>query len=244
MSNDLVITIMAAGEGKRMNSTLPKVLHMFKEKPMLVRIIETSLSLNPEKIIVITGKHDILIKKTLELYLNTSKIIFVNQTDPKGTGDAIKYCLPFYETGNKVLILNGDMPLINEKLLQRFIANDNKASILVAKFENSKGYGRIVYNELGDFAEIVEEKDCSDEQRNIQIINSGVYFIDGDLLQQFIPMIKSDNVQNEYYLTDIVKLIKQNTPFSVKTYLLDESENKYISGVNTAEELAHLENIA
>jgi UDP-N-acetylglucosamine diphosphorylase/glucosamine-1-phosphate N-acetyltransferase len=235
---------MAAGEGKRMNSTLPKVLHMFKEKPMLVRIIETSLSLNPEKIIVITGKHDILIKKTLELYLNTSKIIFVNQTDPKGTGDAIKHCLPFYETGNKVLILNGDMPLINEKLLKRFISNDSKSSILVAKFENPKGYGRIVYNELSDFVEIVEEKDCSDEQRNIKIINSGVYFIYGNLLQLFIPMIKNNNIQNEYYLTDIVKLIKQNTDFSVKTHLLDESENKYISGVNTAEELVHLENIA
>jgi len=244
MSHGLVITIMAAGEGKRMNSTLPKVLHMFKEKPMLVRIIETSLSLNPEKIIVITGKHDILIKKTLELYLNTSKLIFVNQTDPKGTGDAIKCCLPFYEPGNKVLILNGDMPLINENLLKRFISNDSKASILVAKFENSKGYGRIVYNEVGDFAEIIEEKDCSDEQRNIKIINSGVYFIDGDLLQLFIPMIKNNNFQNEYYLTDIVKLIKQNTEFSVKTHLLEESENKYISGVNTAEELVHLEKIA
>lgn len=244
MLNGLVITIMAAGEGKRMNSTIPKVLHMFKEKPMLVRIIETALSLNPEKIIVITGKHDALIKKTLEIYINISKIIFVNQTIPKGTGDAIKYCLPFYEKNNRVLILNGDMPLINGKFLQKFIDNDQTASILVAKFDNAKGYGRIIYNEAGDFAEIVEEKDCSDEQRNIKIINSGVYFIDGDLLQQFIPMIKDDNVQHEYYLTDIVKLIIQNTNFSVKTYLLDESENKYISGVNTPEELINLESIA
>jgi UDP-N-acetylglucosamine diphosphorylase/glucosamine-1-phosphate N-acetyltransferase len=241
MRDNLVITILAAGEGKRMMSNIPKVLHLFDGKPMLARIIETSLLLNPKKIQVITGKHDELIKKTLREYLDTTSLQFVNQSIPLGTGDAIKCCLPFYDDGVRVLILNGDMPLINNTILENFIENDYAASILVAKFENATGYGRIIYDDVDEFIGIVEEKDCTDEERNIKIINSGLYLIDGDLLREFVPKITNDNAQKEYYLTDIVKLMKNGRNVSVKTHLLKEEENKYISGVNTPEELKNLE---
>jgi UDP-N-acetylglucosamine diphosphorylase/glucosamine-1-phosphate N-acetyltransferase len=241
MSNKLIITILAAGEGKRMNSDIPKVLHMFKDKPMLARIVQSASSLNPQKIIIVTGKHHILIRDTLTRYIDINSVHFVNQQVPNGTGDAIKTCLPLYHGDSLSLILNGDMPLINKTLLEKFIENSYQANILVAKFENPTGYGRIVYDSNREFTEIVEEKDCTEEQRKINVINSGIYLIDSKLLKKYVPMIDNNNAQKEYYLTDIVKLIKQNTDISIDTYLIEKDENKFISGVNTQLELTKLE---
>ena len=242
MENNLVITILAAGEGKRMNSSLPKVLHLFHGKPMLIRIINTALTLCPEKIIIVTGKYDKLIRETVSEYINTRthRIEFVLQENPQGTGDAIKQCLRHYLPGEKILILNGDMPLITKNILETFIDQSEDACILVAKFENPFGYGRIVYDSAGDFIKIVEEKDCSEVERQIQIVNSGLYLINSDILHAFIPLIDNNNTQKEYYLTDIVKLIKMDSRFNINTYLIDEMDNKNISGVNTQDELKNL----
>jgi len=244
MCDNLIITILAAGDGKRMNSVIPKVLHLFNNKPMLVRIIETALSLNPHKIFIITGKHDKLIRDTLIKYIDINKVWFVNQSEPIGTGNAIKICLPLYEYNSQVLILNGDMPLITKTILGKFIDTSSQAKILVAKFEEATGYGRIMYNEKHELDEIVEEKDCTNEQRKVNIINSGIYLINSILLKKFVPLIENNNAQSEYYLTDIVKLIKKNTDIPIDTYLIDENENKYISGINTPTELANLELLA
>jgi UDP-N-acetylglucosamine diphosphorylase/glucosamine-1-phosphate N-acetyltransferase len=243
---NLTITILAAGEGKRMRSSIPKVLHLFQGKPMLVRIIETSKELHAKKIIIITGKHDVLIKETISKYMDIDiidNIVFIQQGSPSGTGDAIKSCLPIYNKDDKVLILNGDMPLINKEILKKFIdASPYDMNILVARFPNPTGYGRIVYNEKNEFIEIVEEKDCSPEQKKVDIINSGLYYINADLLLKYIPMIDNNNSQKEYYLTDIVKIIKHNEEININTFLICQDENKYISGVNTLEELEILEN--
>lgn len=245
--DNLVITILAAGEGKRMKSDIPKVLHLFNGKPMLVRIVETTLLLNPTKIIIITGKFHELIKKTLSHYFDvTNDIIeFVMQKLPQGTGDAIHCCLSCYEKEDKVLILNGDMPLINKEVLQKFIQNsyNNKSdiNILVARLPNPHGYGRIIYNESCEFTQIVEEKDCNEEQRKVDIVNSGLYFITGEMLKLYIPFIENENAQKEYYLTDIVKIVKNKTKKQINTYLISEKENSIISGVNTPEELFKLE---
>ena len=236
--SDLVVTILAAGEGKRMNSNIPKVLHLFHNKPMLVNVIETSMSLLPKRIIVITGKYDELIKNTLSKYINIENIQFVIQKQPLGTGDAIKNCLPLYNDNEKILILNGDMPNITKELLKKFIDRNYPFVVLVAKLANPSGYGRIVYNN-NIFMEIVEEKDCTEIQRTINIINSGLYLINSELLQQYVPIITNKNMQKEYYLTDIVKLAKQH--MNIKTFLINENENKYIQGVNTQEELRLLE---
>jgi len=239
----LTITILAAGEGKRMRSSIPKVLHLFRGKPMLVRIIETAIELKANKIIIITGKYDELIRDTIKKYMenNIDNLIFVRQSSPLGTGDAIKSCLYAYTEEDKVLILNGDMPLINKNILQKFINNDEQMSILVAKFSNPHGYGRIILDKDGEFIEIVEEKDCSEKEKKIDIINSGLYYVDAKLLIKYVPMIENNNTQKEYYLTDIVKIVKKNEAISIKTYLLDEDDNIYICGINTPEELAALE---
>ena len=131
----LTLTIMAAGEGKRMKSPIPKVLHLFYEKPFLIRILLECYKLSPNKIIIITGKYDELIKDTIRNYFLSNnmcgfdKIIFVKQSEPLGTGNAIYSTLPFYESNENVLILNGDMPLISYNVLNYFIKD---------KYENKK----------------------------------------------------------------------------------------------------------
>jgi UDP-N-acetylglucosamine diphosphorylase/glucosamine-1-phosphate N-acetyltransferase len=244
-SSNLVVCILAGGEGKRMRSDIPKVLHLFHEKPMLVRIIETVRELNPAKIIIITGRFHTLIIQTLSKYMDVFGLHFVKQPEPLGTGNAIKCCLDEFDKNANVLILNGDMPLITSNILSNFIDGSNgSCSILSAKFENPHGYGRIVYeknieyNSNTDiFSGIVEERDCTEEQKKINIINTGIYYIKGYLLKTFVPLISNNNSQKEYYLTDIVKLIKINSWTIIDTVLLNESNNRFISGVNTPEEM-------
>jgi bifunctional N-acetylglucosamine-1-phosphate-uridyltransferase/glucosamine-1-phosphate-acetyltransferase GlmU-like protein len=177
------------------------------------------------------------------LDINNSIIEFVIQKIPQGTGDAIRCCLSCYDKGDKVLILNGDMPLINKEVLEKFIIDSSffDMSILVARLTNPYGYGRIIFNKEGEFTQIIEEKDCNEEQKKMNIVNSGLYFITSEILQLYIPFIENINAQKEYYLTDIVKIVKDNKKTQIHTYLIDEKENSIISGVNTPEELFKLE---
>lgn len=237
---NLVVTILAAGEGKRMKSDLPKVLHLCKGKPMLVRIIETALQLSPSKLIVVTGKYHELIKETISKYLNIESIQFIQQRLPIGTGYAVYQCVTAYDPGENVLILNGDMPLIQGELLNKVIKNTSNAKIVVAKLADPTGYGRIIYNNDGEFIDIVEEKDCDTEQKHIDIVNVGIYIINSMLLKKYIPKIRNQNAQGEYYLTDIVKILKAEN-INIDTHLIDESENKLVLGVNTQEELGFLD---
>jgi len=119
----LVVIILAAGNGTRMNSPLPKVLHSICGRPMIVRIVETALQLSPKKIVLVTGKHDQLIRGTVFSHLPESRKIVnvVVQTSPRGTGDAVKQTLPLFWPDDRVLILNGDMPLITRAILERFL---------------------------------------------------------------------------------------------------------------------------
>jgi bifunctional UDP-N-acetylglucosamine pyrophosphorylase/glucosamine-1-phosphate N-acetyltransferase len=241
----LVITILAGGEGKRMKSSIPKVLHMMKEEPMLVRIIKNARQLHPYKIIVVTGRFHSLIIDTLQTYIDITDITFVNQPIPLGTGDAIKQCLSEYENNDTVMILNGDTPLLTFSIMNLFLQKATcSCAILVAQFDNPFGYGRIVYDHQSRFIGIIEEKDCNEHQKQINIVNTGIYLMNGSILKQFIPLITNNNKQNEYYLTDIVHLIKTTSDYSIDTVLLDTCDNKYISGVNTPEELEYLSSIA
>lgn len=241
--SSLIVTILAAGEGKRMRSEIPKVLHLFCGKPMLVWIIETARSLGPEKIIIVTGRHHTQIIKTLAKWIDSFGILFVEQREPIGTGNAVMCCIDHYTPESKVLILNGDMPLITASLLDSFIRYYEKTDcvVLTAILSNPHGYGRILY-ENGSFIGIVEEKDCTEEQKRIHEINSGIYLVSGNVLQTFLPKITNDNAQGEYYLTDIVKWIRSSPSPFCSTYLIDESENFCIRGINTPEELLELSN--
>ena len=233
----LVVVILAAGDGTRMNSPLPKVLHSICGRPMIVGIVETALQLSPKKIVLVTGKHDQLIRGTVFSHLPESRKIVnvVVQTSPRGTGDAVKQTLPLFWPDDRVLILNGDMPLITRAILERFLNDSDSAvdNLLVARFQEPSGYGRVILcdDDREKIQQIVEEKDCTEEQRALNLVNTGIYLVSATTLKDRIPKIGSTNAQHEYYLTDIV----QEGGFCA--HILDPSESVYVRGVNTRAEL-------
>jgi bifunctional N-acetylglucosamine-1-phosphate-uridyltransferase/glucosamine-1-phosphate-acetyltransferase GlmU-like protein len=243
----LTVTIMAAGEGKRMNSNIPKVLHNFHGIPMLIRIILEVVKINPQKIIIITGKYDLLIKSTIKEYFIANQLlfydtlIFIQQSIPNGTAGAIKCTLDNYSDNEYVLILNGDMPLLSSTLIKNFIKEKSNAKLLVSRLDNPYGYGRILYDENKKFIGIKEQKDCTEYEKLINLVNVGIYLFNSNLLKTYIPLIDDNNVQNEYYLTDIVKIIRNNLNIEIDTYIVEEELKYQINGVNTKDELLLLE---
>lgn len=244
--NNLVITIMAGGNGTRMNSTTPKVLHNFFNKPFIIRLISEMVKLNPKKIIIITGKHhDKIIEKCKELIpelLNKYKIIFVRQSIPDGTGGAIKCCLTEYNKYDRILILNGDSPALHYDFIEpilKSINEDFKNTILTVNMENPSGYGRIVHKkESNDIInDIIEEKECNNEQKKINIVNTGIYYLLGDTILENIKHIKKKN--NEYYLTALPNFC--DFFHQIHEYRIPTVCNLYTRGVNTQSELKTLE---
>ena len=242
------ILIMAGGLGKRMNSEVPKVLHLINNKPMIVEIIETSLKLNIHKIGIIVGKYYTIIKETLEQYLDTnviaSKITFIMQNEPLGTGHAILCCKKFLEKMPSyiynVCILSGDVPLISVESINNLLNDTEFCNILIANINEPSGYGRIVI-ENNKIIKIVEEKDCSEEERQIKFINSGIYTFNIKVLLQYIDKIDNNNKQNEYYLTQLFELFVKN--YIPINYQIVENILE-ISGVNDQQQLLILENYA
>ncbi len=244
--NPLVIIIMAGGEGTRMNSNIPKVLHTFNNIPMIVRIVNETIVLNPQKIIIITGKYTNDIKNCLLNYLSNNifnRLLFVNQPQPLGTGDAIKCSLNYFNNNDNVLILNGDMPLIKSATLFNFIVGNSIAKLLVAELDNPFNYGRILIDSNNKFIGIKEEKECNNDEKKIKLINVGIYYFRGSILKTFIPLIKNLNSKHEYYLTDIVSIIKNNSNIDISTFIIDNNNKYQIMGVNTKLELENLEKL-
>ncbi len=240
---DFVVIIMAGGEGKRMNSSLPKVLHPFLGEPMLVRIIKMAENLSPRKILVVTGKHHDLIKRVVEQKVTSHLIDYVQQKEPLGTGDAIKSCLPYLDSSSSVLILNGDMPAVQEELIAEFVNGCDEAGIMTMELENPTGYGRIVKDKKKNFRGIIEEKDCTEEEKMIREVNTGVYYFSAMILKCYIPKITNQNRQNEYYLTDIVKVILEHEDLDIHLFKVSKKNQYQLMGVNTPEELKNVESI-
>lgn len=244
MSNTVVI--MAGGLGKRMNSDesniLPKVLHKVKGKPMLLHVIETAISINPIDIYIIVGKYKDVIEKEIGNYNLSKKIKFVIQEEALGTGHAIQCCVPVLKNINSnVIILSGDVPLISKKTLENLV-NIDKIKLMTTILDNPKGYGRIVEKD-NKFVKIVEDKDCNDFEREINKINSGIYSINSELICKYVMDLKNDNKQKEYYLTDIVEIIKENENIDIEMYNVPKENQFELMGVNTIEQLNQLNNI-
>tara|TARA_B110000902_G_C14116354_1_gene516380 strand:+ start:45 stop:821 length:777 start_codon:yes stop_codon:yes gene_type:complete len=241
-----VILIMAGGLGKRMNSDVPKVLHLINNKPMIVHVIETSFKLNIHKICIIVGKYYAVIKETLEQYLDmnimASKITFIMQNEALGTGHAILCCKNFLEKLPtyiyNICILSGDVPLITTESINNLLNDTEFCNILIANIDEPSGYGRIVI-ENNKIIRIVEEKDCNEEEKQIKFINSGIYSFNIKVLLQYIDKIDNNNKQNEYYLTQLFEVFVKN--YIPINYQIVENILE-ISGVNDQQQLLILEN--
>lgn len=235
----LVVIILAAGQGKRMRSDKPKVLHECGGIPMLVRVVKAVYCLDPEKIVVVVGSHKEQIHQTLAKWIkDMQKIVYADQPIPMGTGHAVQCCCPYFTPKDHVLIVNGDMPLLQSPLLKKFVSHTSHAdgAVLTSIMENPHGYGRIIRSE-SILTDIIEEKDCTYEQRHLKEINTGVYLFTGKILHECLDKMTTDNKQQEYYLTDIIKLSKG---YNIITFLIDEKDNFQVRGANTPEELDEL----
>ena len=236
----LSVAILAAGKGTRMKSSLPKVLHKLNGKTILSRVLDTCLELNPDQVFIIVGhKHDV-IKKSLKNHKFYNKTKFVLQEPQNGTGHAIQVLSKELKNfQGKLLVLNGDVPLIEHGTLKAFIKFHEKeqadASIITTKLENPFGYGRVFFKN-DQIEKIIEEKDCNDNEKTHRIVNSGIYCFDYQRLKNIINNLKNNNKQNEFYLTDAIFLL--NKSFS---YEIINSEE--IQGINNRVQLAECEEI-
>jgi UDP-N-acetylglucosamine diphosphorylase/glucosamine-1-phosphate N-acetyltransferase len=249
MEKSVIPIIMAGGMGKRMGSDLPKVLHKVNGIPMIVHILRNveklSKSVNVEKIIIVVGIFKEQIQKTIEDYIYTPKIAYVMQTpEPLGTGHAIQCCKPELESfpDANILILSGDVPLLSVETMYRVLLLKSDVKLITTTIEDPTGYGRIVLKD-GKFSKIVEQKDCTIEECHITRVNCGIYSIKSSLLCKYIMELKNENKQKEYYLTDIVEIIKTNEYIEVDMLEIEPDKRKEIIGINTIQQLKDLEEL-
>jgi len=200
MSLDIVV--LAAGQGKRMHSTLPKVLHKVAGRPMLAHVLETARALSPGQIIVVHGHGGDEVRSAFA----AMNVTWVEQTEQLGTGHALVQALPRVKPRDDVLVLYGDVPLIRAETLRTLIeARDSGLAILTAELTDPSGYGRIVRDARGRVVHIVEEKDASPEQRTLREVNVGFLVAQAARLTGWLAGVKNSNAQKEYYLTDVVQ---------------------------------------
>lgn len=233
----LEIIILAAGQGTRMRSALPKVLHQVGGKSMLQHVIETSQRLDPKKIHVVTGYQSDAVKENIVAALGerAQNICWVLQKQQLGTGHAVLHAIPAVDADSTCLILYGDSPLIDAKSLNALCDKNIGLSIMTAKPENTEGLGRIIRDSQGKIAGIVEHKDATAEQRLIPEINTGIMACEVNLLIRLLDRLDNRNSQSEYYLTDIVAAAVAEKE-DVHAQLAEEPSR--LMGVNSCAELA------
>lgn len=218
--------------------------------PMIVRILSEVERIHYKRILIVVGKHKELIDTVIQEYIAgamLSKITYVLQPVPKGTGHAVMCCLPHLHMNDNVLILSGDVPYIKAETMESIIGVSknlknlkdlkgafNKIRLMTMRLENPTGYGRVIEDDKGN-VRIVEQRDCSDRELEEKRVNCGIYYTTGRLLMIRLPFLSCDNAQSEYYLTDIV-----NENADVELCEIDESRKYEVTGINTEMELEEL----
>ena len=229
------VIILAAGKGTRMRSNLPKVLQPLAGRPLLGHVINTAKKLQADHIITIYGHGGTLVQNAFA----HEQVQWVEQAEQLGTGHAVKVTLPVLPREGVSLILSGDVPCITEQTLQKLldVSRETQIGLVTLTLADATGYGRIV-RENGKIQAIVEHKDASEAQRQIQEINTGIYCVSNAKLHEWLPKLSNNNAQGEYYLTDIVAMAIADglEVASVEPELAFEVE-----GVNDRVQLAALE---
>jgi UDP-N-acetylglucosamine diphosphorylase/glucosamine-1-phosphate N-acetyltransferase len=236
------ILILAAGMGKRMKSRKAKVLHKILGKPMIMYVVETARKVAGNDVILVVGHQAEKVRATVS---ENEEVIYALQKEQLGTGHAALCALPYIpDYVQEVVILCGDVPLITSDTIMRFIEDHVEAkrdlSLLAVEVENPEGYGRILLDENRQVYGIIEEADASDEQKEIKIVNTGIYCIKKELLSDLLQKIKSDNVQGEFYFTDIVK-IGYDEERVVGAMVCSDCEE--VVGINSSQDLMTAESI-
>jgi len=235
-SMSLSIVILAAGQGTRMRSAQPKVLHRIGGMPLLRHVINTASQLNPDSIHVVFGHGGEQVREVLA----DAEVAWIEQAEQLGTGHALDQAMPSIDNDSTVLVLYGDVPLITPETLRSMVeqAGSGKLSVLTAVLDNPSGYGRMVRDDDGRLASIVEHKDASEEQLRIREINTGFLAAPAGLLRGWLSKLDNSNVQGEYYLTDIIAMAATDGIPVESASAADEFE---ILGVNDRVQLASLE---
>ncbi len=246
MNEGLGIVILAAGKGKRMKGTVPKVMETLNGKPMIRFVLDTSKKTNPDKTVVIAGyKKELVIDYLRDDYFKNDAVEIAFQEEQLGTGHAVRQTVGNFEnfSGN-VFVLAGDVPLLTKKTLnamQELHKSENAAAtILSAELEVPDGYGRIIRDSSGNVTGIVEHKDATGDQLKINEINSSIYLFKSSELFDNLDKINNNNAQGEYYLTDIIFLLQEKGK-KVCAYKAPDPDE--IRGINTQEQLQYLENL-
>lgn len=242
-SKNLSVLILAAGKGKRMKSSKPKVLHQILSKPMLYYILNSVYGLCPLNVVVVVGHQKNLVRKYLKD--NYPQALTIEQNPQLGTAHAVKCAASLKrEMGSLVLVLSGDCPLILKDTLKQLVARmtstGSSAAILSTEVEDPTGYGRIIKDSRGKVLKVVEHNDTTPRQQSINEINTSIYCFDRDKLFDKIEEVGSDNSQKEYYLTDVIEKMV-NSGQKVTTYKLQDSVQ--VLGVNDRAQLADAEKV-
>ena len=232
------IVILAAGQGKRMHSNLPKVLHPLAGKALLAHVLDTARSLVPQRLCVVYGHGGDAVRTTID----APDLVWVLQEPQLGTGHAVMQTLPHLGAAGTTLVLYGDVPLLQADTLKQLVrAARDALAILTVELADPEGYGRIVRNASGEVVRIVEQKDASAAERAIREVNTGIVALPTAHLSDWLGRLSNDNAQQEYYLTDIVGMaVAAGVPIRT-TQAQSESE---VLGVNSKGQLAQLERVA
>lgn len=231
------VVILAAGQGKRMQSALPKVLHVLAGAPLIAHVIATARELKPAAICVVYGHGGEQVPDAMR----ASDLTFAKQEPQLGTGHALKQALPHLDMRKDTLVLYGDVPLTAVSTLKELAAGTGeRLRILTAELENPHGYGRIVRNAKRAITAVVEEKDATDKQRRIREINTGIMLLPGKRLAGWLERLSDRNAQREYYLTDVVALAVKDR---VRIESCTPHDHWEILGVNSMRQLADLERL-
>lgn len=231
----LSIVILAAGQGSRMKSGIPKVLHPLGGQPLLQHVIDTARELQPKQIIVVYGHGGESVTKAIY----DKDIIWKKQAEQLGTGHAVEQAIPLLGDDETILVLYGDVPLVRTDTLADLVRlGDEGFGLLTIHLENPTGYGRIVRDEHGNVNRIVEEKDASEEIRKISEVNTGILCCSARKMRQWIRNLENNNAQSEFYLTDTIEM-SVSDGIAVKTTHPDSEAE--VTGVNSRAQLARLE---
>ncbi len=229
---NLSVIILAAGKGTRMKSSLPKVLHKISGFEMLYYSIKEAKKLSDDVTVVLYHQAD-LVEKEMKKYFDDVKFVMQDLENYPGTGGAVMGIETHHD---KILVLNGDMPLVEAEELKGFLSQDADIVMSVIKLENPDGYGRVIIDS-DEVQKIVEQKDANENELKTKTVNAGVYLFDKKIFQNYLPKLSNNNAQGEYYITDLVEMAKKDGLKVAPLYVKEEN----FKGVNSKKDLSDAE---